>query len=161
MSTTQLKILLSDGLLDRSPVVANSTMNRERACTGGNSYQKELSIDPISFLRSRLAGQGAVSWLDLCCGTGRALIEAADVFAWADSKLTITGLDLVGCFHEAPAGLRHLRLVETSLSEWNAMTPIDLITCVHGLHYIGDKLAIVKRALGWLKPDGVFAANLD
>jgi hypothetical protein len=37
----------------------------------------------------------------------------------------------------------------------------DLITCVHGLHYIGDKLGLIQRATTWLKWDGLFIAHLD
>ncbi len=37
----------------------------------------------------------------------------------------------------------------------------DLITCVHGLHYAGDKLAVLTRAVDWLTPGGLFAADLD
>ncbi len=37
----------------------------------------------------------------------------------------------------------------------------DLITCVHGLHYIGDKLDLIARCASWLLPNGRFAGNLD
>ena len=37
----------------------------------------------------------------------------------------------------------------------------DLITCVHGLHYIGDKLALIRQAASWLTANGRFLANLD
>lgn len=37
----------------------------------------------------------------------------------------------------------------------------DLITCVHGLHYIGDKLAVLTRIASWLTDDGQFSADLD
>ena len=39
--------------------------------------------------------------------------------------------------------------------------PFDLITCVHGLHYIGDKLGLIARAASWLVDDGLFVASLD
>ena len=44
---------------------------------------------------------------------------------------------------------------------WQPSERFDLITCVHGLHYIGDKLDLIARAAGWLKDAGSFAANLD
>jgi ubiquinone/menaquinone biosynthesis C-methylase UbiE len=56
-------------------------MNRERLCVGGNSYQKELSFDIIEFLKKRLRTQKQTAWLDLCCGSGKALIEAAKFFS--------------------------------------------------------------------------------
>jgi hypothetical protein len=37
----------------------------------------------------------------------------------------------------------------------------DLVTCVHGLHYVGDKLGLLARAAAWTAPDGVFAASFD
>jgi hypothetical protein len=33
--------------------------------------------------------------------------------------------------------------------------------CVHGLHYVGDKLATVTRAASWLTDDGLLVADLD
>ncbi|MFJ6674158.1 hypothetical protein ACIQMJ_23870 [Actinosynnema sp. NPDC091369] len=35
------------------------------------------------------------------------------------------------------------------------------MTCVHGLHYIGDKLDVLTRAASWLTEDGLLVANLD
>jgi hypothetical protein len=37
----------------------------------------------------------------------------------------------------------------------------DLITCVHGLHYIGDKLGALTRAASWLTDTGTMVANFD
>ena len=54
-----------------------------------------------------------------------------------------------------------LRLVEGSLSIWRPDRPFDLITCVHGLHYVGDKLGLITRTASWLTDDGLFVANLD
>lgn len=61
-------------------MVANCAMNRDRQLAGVNSYARELGFDPLAFLSSRLGGQGlhaGAGWLDLCCGAGRALIQAA------------------------------------------------------------------------------------
>ncbi len=160
---SQSRILLRNEVLARSSVVANSAMNRERVCIGGNSYAKELSLNPLAFLQSRLLTQTYVQWLDLCCGSGKALIEAALILAQGGSKsrLNIIGLDLVGMFQVFSSELTCLRLLETSVDLWEPASSVDLITCVHGLHYVGDKLDLIKRAISWLKPDGVFAANLD
>ena len=68
--------LLDDDRLERSSVVANCRMNRERDLTGTNGYTKELGFDPLDFLQGRSAEHPA-AWLDLCCGTGKALIRAA------------------------------------------------------------------------------------
>jgi predicted TPR repeat methyltransferase len=51
--------------------------------------------------------------------------------------------------------------VEASLSAWRPERRFDLITCVHGLHYFGDKLGLIAHAASWLVEDGLFVANLD
>jgi SAM-dependent methyltransferase len=48
-----------------------------------------------------------------------------------------------------------------ALEEWEPELRFDLITCVHGLHYVGDKLGLIARACRWLTPDGQFIAHLD
>jgi RimJ/RimL family protein N-acetyltransferase/2-polyprenyl-3-methyl-5-hydroxy-6-metoxy-1,4-benzoquinol methylase len=155
--------MLNDVDLENSPVVANSSMNRQRSCSGDNSYAKELLFDPINFLQSRLDSQKHVAWLDLCCGTGRALIDAAHILqpARGQADLKIVGVDLVSMFYDYPAELDCLSLQATSVSAWEPDYSFDLITCVHGLHYIGDKLQLLQQAVSWLKNDGIFLAHLD
>jgi hypothetical protein len=51
--------------------------------------------------------------------------------------------------------------VEASLSSWLPTRSFNLITCVHGLHYIGDKLGLVTRVITWLTDDGMFVGTLD
>jgi SAM-dependent methyltransferase len=143
--------LLSKNELADSWVVANSWMNRERGLRGANSYAKDLRADPIALLPT----DGA--WLDLCCGSGRALIEAAS----ENCGLRILGVDLVPMFRAGSAGLPNLKLAAASLEDWAPEQDFDLITCVHGLHYLGDKLGLIARACTWLKPQGRFLAHLD
>jgi ubiquinone/menaquinone biosynthesis C-methylase UbiE len=155
--------LVKDNELERSAVVANCRMNRERNLAGSNGYEKELGFRPLDFLKERAGAGGSVAWLDLCCGTGRALIEAAR-FVHAEgleSRFEIVGVDLAGMFHQPDPGITCLRLVAGSLSAWGPDRIFELITCVHGLHYIGDKLGLIARAASWLSSDGLFAANLD
>lgn len=140
--------LLDDTMLERSPVVANRLMNRERRLT---SYGRELGLD----LRAILAA--GARWLDLCCGTASALLEAAAEFG---DRVEITGVDLVDFFAGPPSPPR-LRLVTASVATWRPDTEFDLITSVHGLHYVGDKLGVLARAAGWLAADGLLVANLD
>jgi hypothetical protein len=64
--------LLDDETLERSAIVANCRMNRERALVGSNGYDKELGLNPLDLLRERSASGRRAAWLDLCCGTGRA-----------------------------------------------------------------------------------------
>jgi len=158
-----MKRLLAVDALERSGTVANCRMNRERTLTGSNGYSSDLGINPLSLLEGKSTGRDQVSWLDLCCGSGRALLEAAQTAhnqGW-DANFTIIGVDLVEAFARPDPTVKCLRFVAASLSTWEPDQPFDLITCVHGLHYIGDKLDLIARAVSWLTDDGRFAANLD
>ena len=134
-------------------------MNRERNLRGSNGYDRDLRFDPLEYLSNVAAEQGGAKWLDLCCGTGKALIEAAAEIEEQGLSISIVGVDLVGMFD--PQDSPHLQLIEASLSQWQPIGKVDLITCVHGLHYVGDKLRLMARALSWLTPTGKFTANLD
>lgn len=155
--------LLDDEQLEHSWVVANSQMNRERGCTGGNSYAQELGFNPLTWLQERLASQARVAWLDLCCGTGRALIEAAQHFSAIDatSRVTLTGLDLVDMFARPSAPLPNLQFIAASWRDWPPPTRYDLITCVHGWHYVGDKLSLWQKSVSWLAVNGLLIGHLD
>ena len=85
--------LLNDDALEKSSTVANCQMNRQRTLTGSNGYIKELRINPLDLL---LGGTRAkVRWLDLCCGEGKALTEAAQSIhnQGMDEKCEIIGVD--------------------------------------------------------------------
>jgi SAM-dependent methyltransferase len=155
--------LLDDDALALSAVVANCAMNRERQLVGVNSYARELGFDPLERVRVR-AGQGTHgSWLDLCCGTGRALLQAADQLGrdgLAD-QVTLVGVDLVDYFDPIPDPDLPVELVCAPVTSWTPARRFDLITCVHGLHYVGDKLAALTRAASWLTDDGLLVADLD
>ena len=158
-----MKELLSREQLLKSGVVANNRMNRERVCAGKNSYEQDLRFNPVEFLAERLKSKGSATWLDLCCGEGRALIEAESFFAAKNcsNNLQIIGVDLVGMFRESSPKPKSVTLLKTSVEDYSATQRFDLITCVHGLHYIGDKLSVIQRATGWLEANGLFLANLD
>jgi len=149
--------------LEKSGVVANCRMNRERSLTGPNGYSRDLGFNPLHVLQRQAEGKPRVRWLDLCCGSGMALSEAAEVIhnEGMEARFEIIGVDLVGMFVQPPAESGCLRLLEQSLSTWKPIGRFDLITSVHGLHYIGDKLGLIERAVSWLTDDGHFAANLD
>ncbi len=156
-------VLLADEELERSAVVANCRMNRERGLAGSNGYDRELGLDPLGFLKSVEEGRGGAAWLDLCCGSGTALIQAAERLRdeGLDGLVSILGVDLAGMFRPIPEGLPGLKLVEASVRTWEPDRPFDLITCVHGLHYVGDKLGLIRRAASWLTEEGLFLASLD
>ena len=133
--------LLADRDLEDSAVVANCQMNRERSLHGSNGYDRDLRFDPVEFLANAVATRGSARWLDLCCGSGKALVEAAREFQADSLNVSIVGVDLVGMFIANRCD--GLELIEASLSHWRPTQSFDLITCVHGLHYVGDKLSPV------------------
>jgi SAM-dependent methyltransferase len=155
--------LLAEEALEQSAVVANCRMNREREVVGTNSYAADLRINPVDFLKDRLADRRTAAWLDLCCGTGRALIQAARHLheLGLEDRATIHGVDLVAMFDPVSTDVSCLTLKAVPAREWTPQIEYDLITCVHGLHYVGDKLGLIARAASWLKSDGLFIAHLD
>src|SRR3954463_12349536 len=120
--------LLSDETLERSAVVANCRMNRERDLVGTNGYDKELGFNPLDVLKEALVHEDRVSWLDLCCGSGKALIQATErVHAEGlSARVEILGVDLVGMFLPSSADFACMRLVEASLRSWRPERPYDL-----------------------------------
>jgi SAM-dependent methyltransferase len=155
-----MKKLLTEQELIWSPIVANNRMNRKRVATGVNSYEKELYFNPAEYLNALLATQGAVKWLDLCCGEGNALIQYAKELKTQEG-VTLKGIDLVDQFREIPADVHCLQFEVRSLVDWEPDDRYDLITCVHGIHYIGDKLKVIAGVLHALQPQGVFIGHLD
>ena len=60
-----------------------------------------------------------------------------------------------------PHGSKHLAPIEASLLTWSPKGNFDLITSIHGLHSIGDKLGLVARACSWRNHEGLFFAGHD
>lgn len=151
--------LLNSKKLEASVVVANCAMNRERQLSGPNSYDRDLGCNILAFLRD---SPSSISWVDLCCGQGRALLQATlELEQCQDVEdFQIEGIDLTSFFAPNPFPER-LTFRERSLEDWEPMGAYRLVTCVHGLHYVGDKLAAIVKAVAVLQPEGVFLANLD
>lgn len=163
-----LRLLFVEGLLMltyaellASPTVANSTMNRGRGLSGVNSYTRELRFDIATFLKTRAQERGYAIWFDACCGEGRALIEAGEEFAERDwgHQVRIIGVDLVDFF--PPNDNPNVHLIAMDVVGFTPAHPVDLVTGVHGLHYIGDKLGFLERAYLRLTPGGLLLAHLD
>jgi SAM-dependent methyltransferase len=135
-------------------------MNRDRGLFGRDGYGHNLGVDPLAVLTDRLAADrsATVRWLDLCCGSGTALLQAAQRLD-EHERVEITGVDLVDFFAGPPPGT--VRFVTASVTTWRPDRAFDLITCVHGLHYVGDKLAVLAAAASWLTSNGVLVANFD
>lgn len=152
--------MLDDETLRKSSIVANCAMNRQRQLVGSNGYAFELKFDIASWLSTQLEVR-PIRWLDVCCGTGMALIDAVQLSETLghSNQLSIVGIDLAGHFvgHNYP----QLELKKTSIESWDPQGGYDLVTCVHGLHYIGDKLAAVKKMVNCLTEDGLFFASID
>jgi SAM-dependent methyltransferase len=142
---------LTEAELEATAVVANCSMNRERELTGTNGYDRELGFDLVEWLRERPDAR----WLDVCCGSGRALLQAEQLLP----DVRIVGLDLVDFFW--PHQESRVRFVVGPLREYVPEGRFDLITSVHGLHYVGDKLGALERLRGWLVPGGRLVAHLD
>ena len=142
-------------------------MNRERQLEGPNSYARELTFSPLGWLRSRLpdlsSNSRPVSWLDLCCGSGRALIQAAHQASRGGlaGQIEIVGVDLVDYFDPIPVPEQPLRLICADITSWAPEQSFDLITCVHGLHYVGDKLGVLTQMANWLADSGLMVADFD
>ena len=67
-----------------------------------------------------------------------------------ESQLTLLGVDLVAMFDAIPTDVDFVRLESCSVHDWKPVRRYDLITCVHGLHYVGDKVGLIERTAGWL-----------
>ncbi|AEV97185.1 hypothetical protein A4D02_17540 [Niastella koreensis] len=155
--------LLAENELIWSWVVANSKMNRERNASGVNSYEQELKFKPEEFLENHLHQTGQVKWLDLCCGQGKALIQTGEwlLNKGLQDKAVLRGIDLVDAFQPIPPHITCLDFEVRSLVDWKSTVQFDLITCIHGLHYIGDKLKVLVSVFECLTSQGLFIANLD
>lgn len=157
------KKLLQEKELLQSTVVANMIMNRQRKASGINSYEAEIGLSPTAFIRERLRAQSQVKWMDLCCGEGRALLQAAEELE-IDGLLDrcyLSGIDLVDYYHPELADYPDIRFYTQSVLEWEAQHQYDLISCMHGLHYLGDKLKVVRLAANALAPQGLFVGQVD
>jgi ubiquinone/menaquinone biosynthesis C-methylase UbiE len=155
--------LLSEQELVWSPIVANSRMNRGRNASGVNSYEKEFKFRPEAFLESKIKEYGKASWLDLCCGEGIALLQTAAYLSenGLQDKIRLKGIDLLDLFKPGDSRYKFMDFEVMSVVDWVPDQQYDLITCSHGLHYLGDKLKAIQTALRALNAQGLFIANLD
>jgi trans-aconitate methyltransferase len=155
--------LLHEKDLIWSAVVANSSMNRDRKASGINSYEKEFKFIPARFLEKIIEEQGRATWLDLCCGSGLALVQTHTelVRKGLQQQVQLKGIDLLDTFPPEAANKAGLTFEVTSVVDWQSDQSYDLITCSHGLHYLGDKLKVIAMACSALTTNGHFIAHLD
>ncbi|MCE3225824.1 MAG: hypothetical protein K0S32_375 [Bacteroidetes bacterium] len=155
--------LLPENKLIWSPIVANSRMNRARNSSGINSYEQELKFKPEDYLEELIKKTGKAAWLDICCGEGKALIQTARYLSTKKltNKCHFLGIDLLDTFPEVDKEISFLKFKSVPVNEWVPDQKYDLITCIHGLHYLGDKLKAIETVVSALTPSGLFIANLD
>jgi SAM-dependent methyltransferase len=150
---------LSASDLVKSDIVVNGLMNRDRGFLGVNSYSRELKMDLDSWLRGRAAVGTAITWYDACCGRGRALTEAASILdEYQPERWVLQGSDLLDDFVDHGADVR---LTAADAVTFRTDAKFDLITCVHGIDYLGDKLGFLQNAYQLLAPGGVLCATMD
>lgn len=151
--------MLTPEQLLASEIVANATMNRGRGLSGVNSYERELRFDIAVWLETRVRERGRAVWLDACCGAGLALQQAAAEWAGTDWGLNVEliGVDLI----DFPPPINGVRFVAADMAKFQPAASIDLITCVHGMHYLGDKLGFLQNAYAALAPGGLLLGHLD
>lgn len=77
------------------------------------------------------------------------------------AHVRLKGIDLVDQFGPLPPGIDCVAFETRSLDDWDSDGQYDLVTCIHGLHYVGDKLKVLAAALKALNSKGLFIANLD
>jgi ubiquinone/menaquinone biosynthesis C-methylase UbiE len=153
--------LLSEDKLIWSPTVANSRMNRGRNSSGINSYEQDIHFKPEDHIQTIIDKNGCAFWLDLCCGEGRALVQVYQYFAQANlaDKIKLVGIDLVDVQNRnLPV---QIKIYTGSILNFIPNEKFDLVTCIHGLHYVGDKLKMITKACSLLNTAGLFIANLD
>lgn len=155
--------LLPEDKLIWSPIVVNSRMNRERKASGVNSYEQEFNFKPEEYLEKKIKENGRAVWLDLCCGQGNALMQTAQYFDRKEfqDRIRLEGIDLIDTFPKNYNKYKFLEFKVQSLIEWVPTQKYDLVTCVHGLHYLGDKLKVLEQCAQAITKDGLFIANLD
>src|SRR5262245_30687285 len=117
MNTT----LLTNQQLEKSSIVANSQMNRERNVVGSNSYEKDLHLNLINYLTEKLNQKTSlVNWLDNCCGSAKALTQVTEILNEKNlaHRVNIIGIDLVDFFYPTNKNLASLKLLATSINNY-------------------------------------------
>ncbi len=155
--------LLPEDKLEWSPTVANSRMNRERKASGINSYDQEFSFKPEDYIQKKIGENHFAFWLDLCCGEGNAIMQTAEYCLnnSLQDRVMLHGIDLIDSFPKLDDLYNFVHFEMMSVLTYNSDKRYDLITCVHGLHYIGDKLRAIAIAINLLGEGGLFIANVD
>ena len=134
----------------------------------GNNYSFAGQFESFLYvtkdhLEQKIKEFGSASWLDICCGKGNALIQTAEYLSQKGLliKTKLQGIDLLDFFAPKHSYTNNIEFFIGSMVDWKPDSTYDLITCSHGLHYIGDKLHVIEAAIGALNTHGLFIANMD
>ncbi|MGK0390930.1 MAG: hypothetical protein ACI94Y_003690, partial [Maribacter sp.] len=92
--------LLNENKLVWSAIVANCNMNRKRNLAGVNSYEKDIDFNVLDFIYAKINENQKVNWMDICCGEGKAIIQASHdlIKGGVGDKVELEGMDLVDMF---------------------------------------------------------------
>jgi SAM-dependent methyltransferase len=146
-------------LIDRAFAHARSVAWLDLCCGQGRALRQGAKILSEQGIRAELVGVDLVDFFEAnddaeVDAGGDAQSEPSD-----DAQFEAAGDNEAA---EMPTG-RQPQLVCAAIAEWGPADGqrFDLITCVHGLHYVGDKLALLARASEWLAEAGLLIADLD
>ncbi len=127
---------------------------------GLKDYSDNLGLDLLSFFRRTADLKGSFSWVDLGCGSGNALEEAASCFASSgicEGALQAAGYDLI--LPTPGAGSRNygISFFEGDISAAKFPFAPDLVTLVHVLQWNKNPLEIISNAMSQIEEGGILA----
>ncbi|TDC07919.1 methyltransferase domain-containing protein [Nonomuraea longispora] len=100
--------------------------------------------------------------LDVCCGAGASALPAAVA---AGPEGAVDAIDLAesllahGRRRADAQGLANLRFIRADATTWQPGVRYDAAICVHGVFFLPDMDATVKRLIGLVRPGGRFAVT--
>jgi SAM-dependent methyltransferase len=131
--------------------VAQGCMNRFRPLEGTNSYRGELGVNPLDCIPA------GGYWLDIGCGAAVAVRQAAR----RRPDIHVVAVDLLPALQDGKPPPRNLRLVQADAACLPLRSRFHLITAVHVLHFLDDKLGCLEQWANFLQPGGRLLANAD
>lgn len=75
-------------------------MNRKRKATGVNSYEKDILLNPIEYIKNYQQKNIPFKWLDVYFGEGNALIETGHYSINNEIKPCLRRIALVNFFND-------------------------------------------------------------
>jgi SAM-dependent methyltransferase len=134
-------------------------------------YDRDLRVLKRSFvgggegafyfrMLERLADRPHLDWLDIGVGRdGGALQPFAEFCRSRKQSLAITGIDPDACAREWNEDGIRWTLIRSTFESWRATSPFDVVNADQSLYYFDDLECELRRAIGALKPGGLFIAT--